>query len=374
VELADVLVTTGEFTRADGVIAAVTALAGGDAHLAAHASVARLRMQVAVATDLDADALQAEARRAIATFAAAADERGLAKAYGLLAQLGFLRCRIAEAETAAAEAIGHARLAGDEPTEGWARGMLAQAAFWGPVPVADGIRRCRALLEQAGGNRRAEVAALQSLAGLQAMAGEAEQAMATADRAVARAEDLGANRPAALARVFAAAAAMLAGDPAAAERHLRWAIRVVERQGDTGLRSNLTADLAHVVYELGHGEEALRQAMASHGLAAREDLFAQVRWRGAAAKALAGEGRLEEAARLAEEAVRLAAPTDMLTMRGDALLDQAAVALLAGRDGDAGAAAALELYLAKGNRPGAARARAVTAATRQATSTRAADA
>jgi class 3 adenylate cyclase len=376
VELADVLVTTGEFTRADAVIAAVTALAGGDAHLAAHASVARLRMQVAVATDLDADALQSEARRAIATFAATADKHGLAKAYGLLAQLGFLRCRIAEAETAAAEAIGHARLAGDEPTEGWARGMLAQAAFWGPVPVADGIRRCRALLEQAGGNRRAEVAALQSLAGLQAMAGEAEQAMATADRAVARAEDLGANRQAALARVFAAAAAMLAGDPAAAERHLRWGIRVVERQGDTGLRSNLTADLAHVLHELGHGEEALRQAMASHGLAAREDLFAQVRWRGAAAKALAGEGRLEEAARLAEEAVRIAAPTDMLTMRGDALLDQAAVALATGRDGDAaaGAAAALELYLAKGNRPGAARARATAAATRQPTSTRAADA
>jgi hypothetical protein len=66
----------------------------------------------------------------------------------------------------------------------------------------------------------------------------------------------------------------------------------------------------------------------------------------------------------------------MLTMRGDALLDQAAVALLAGRDGDAAASAdaALELYLAKGNRPGAARARAVAAATRQATSTRAADA
>jgi class 3 adenylate cyclase len=378
VELADVLVTTGEFTRADGAVAAVAALAAGDARLAAHASVARLRMQVAVATDLDADALQAEVRRAIATFAAATDERGLAKAYGLLAALGFLRCRIAEAETAAAEAIGHARLAGDEPTEGWARGMLAQAAFWGPVPVADGIRRCRALLAQAGGNRRAEVAALQSLAGLQAMAGEAATATATADRAVARAEDLGANRQAALAREFAAAAAMLAGDPAAAERHLRWGIRVVERQGDTGMRSNLTADLAHVLHELGRGEEALRQAMASQGLAARDDLFAQVRWRSAAAKSLAGEGRLEEAAPLAEEAVRIAGPTDMLTMRGDALLDQATVALAAGRDGDGAAAAhaALELYLAKGNRPGAARARAAAAAaaTRQATSSRAADA
>jgi hypothetical protein len=116
--------------------------------------------------------------------------------------------------------------------------------------------------------------------------------------------------------------------------------------------------------------------MASHRLAAREDLFAQVRWRSAAAKALAGDGRPEEAARLAEEAVRLAAPTDMLTMRGDALLDQAEVALLAGRDGDAvaDAGAALELYLAKGNRPGAARARAAAAATRQPTASRAADA
>ena len=139
-------------------------------------------------------ALQAEARRAIATFAAAADERGLAKAYGLLAALGFLVCRIGEGETAAAEAIGHARLAGDDPTQGWGRGLLAQAAFWGPVPATDGIRRCRALLAQAGGNRRAELAALEALAGLQAMAGEAEAALATADRAVALADDLGANR------------------------------------------------------------------------------------------------------------------------------------------------------------------------------------
>src|SRR6266540_108201 len=74
VELADVLVSTGEFARADGAVAALAALAAGDARLAAHASIVRLRIQVAVATDLDGDALQAEARRAIATFAAAADE------------------------------------------------------------------------------------------------------------------------------------------------------------------------------------------------------------------------------------------------------------------------------------------------------------
>jgi hypothetical protein len=47
-------------------------------------------------------------------------------------------------------------------------------------------------------------------------------------------------------------------------------------------------------------------------------------------------------------------------MRADALLDQAAVAAAAGRPGDAhrAARAALALYQAKGNRPGAAQAEA----------------
>jgi Double zinc ribbon len=85
-------------------------------------------------------------------------------------------------------------------------------------------------------------------------------------------------------------------------------------------------------------------------------------------------GRGEEAARLAGGAVTIAGPTDMLAMRGDALLDLAAVAAAAGRDGDAAeaASAALELYLAKGNLPGAARARVAVAAVRTRSASRAA--
>ena len=54
----------------------------------------------------------------------------------------------------------------------------------------------------------------------------------------------------------------------------------------------------------------------------------------------------------------------MLTMHGDALLDQAAVADAAARPGDArrAAQAALALYRAKGNRPGASRAEAAAQA------------
>jgi class 3 adenylate cyclase/tetratricopeptide (TPR) repeat protein len=366
VELADVLVTTGEFARAEGLIdqVAAAAAARGDERLAAHARVGRLRMAVGVASDLDAAALREETSRAITIFAEFEDQRGLARVWGLLAALGFLRCRIAEAEAAAGQAMTYARLARDDPAESWARGLLAQGAFWGPVPAVEGIRRCRELLAQAAGNRRSELTALQSMAGLQAMAGRAEAATATVGRALALAGDMGENRVAALAREFVAGALALAGDPAAAERQLRHGIRVLERQGESGMRSNLTADLAHVLHLLGRPAEALQAALASRAIAADDDLFAQVRWRGAAARSLAHQGRLEEAGRLAAEAVAIAAPTDMLTMRGDALLDQAAVAAAAARPDDArrAATAALELYRAKGNLVGAARAEAAVAA------------
>jgi class 3 adenylate cyclase len=100
VELADVLVATGEFPRAEAILGQVVAAAAerGDDRLAAQARVGRLRMQVSVASDLDTDAIQQEARQAITTFAISEDQRGLARAWGLLAALGFLRCRIAEAE------------------------------------------------------------------------------------------------------------------------------------------------------------------------------------------------------------------------------------------------------------------------------------
>jgi class 3 adenylate cyclase len=367
VELADVLVSTGDFARAEAILAQVAAAAAGlgDDRLAAHARVGRLRMEVGVASDLDTAALQGTTRRAIATFAEFEDQRGLAKAWGLLAALGFLRCRIAEAEAAAGQAMSHARLARDDPAESWARGLLAQSAYWGPVPAGEGIRRCQELLAQADGNRRSELTALQAMAGLQAMADQREAALATAARTLALAGDLGENRVAALAREFAAAAFALAGEPAAAEQQLRLGIRVLERQGESGMRSNLTADLAHVLHQLGRPDEALQAALASRAIAAHDDLFAQVRWRGAAARSLAGQGRLTEAGRLAAEAVEIATPTDMLSMRGDALLDQAAVAAAAARPGDArrAAEAALALYQAKGNRPGAARAQAAAYAT-----------
>ena len=77
------------------------------------------------------------------------------------------------------------------------------------------------------------------------------------------------------------------------------------------------------------------------------------------AKVLAHEGRADEAEALAREAVALLEPTDLLSHRGDAMLDLADVLATLGRGDDAAGAFAvgIDLYERKGNAAAAARAR-----------------
>jgi ATP/maltotriose-dependent transcriptional regulator MalT len=206
--------------------------------------------------------------------------------------------------------------------------MVAAAAFWGPRPVDAGVDRCRALLAEAAGNRYVEGSVLHVLGAL------------------------GRLRLAAIWSQFAATVETLAGRPEAATELLRRGDRTLERMGETGARSNLAADLAHALVAGGRHEEARRFADLSRSLAAREDLYAQVRGGAPTARVLAAAGDPGQAARLAGEAVELAEATDMLNLRADALLDLAAVAEAAGRAEEAAAAAArgLALYERKGNR------------------------
>jgi hypothetical protein len=69
------------------------------------------------------------------------------------------------------------------------------------------------------------------------------------------------------------------------------------------------------------------------------------------AKLMARQGEPEQAETLAREAVALAAETDFLVLRGDALMDLAEVLRTAGRETDSVpfVEQALELYEQKGN-------------------------
>jgi len=110
-------------------------------------------------------------------------------------------------------------------------------------------------------------------------------------------------------------------------------------------------------------DEAERFTILSEELASSDDYISQTAWRSARAHVFARRGRLEEAVDLAREAVLIAEPTSDLNRKADGLVDLAEVLHRAHRPQEAAAAAAeaLELYEAKGNLVGAARARTADA-------------
>ena len=69
------------------------------------------------------------------------------------------------------------------------------------------------------------------------------------------------------------------------------------------------------------------------------------------ARVAASQGRHDEAESLSSEAVGLATPTDLISLRGDAMLDRADVLWVGGRleEADRSARAGIALYKAKGN-------------------------
>ena len=292
------------------------------------------------------------------------DEQGQARAWRLLGLDSYLRCQIGRAEDEFLRAVEHARAAGDQRVEAGNRYALVQAAYWGPTPVAEGIRRCQEIRERAEGSYRVEMAALHTLAALLAMAGDVVKARELGEDAVQIAGKLGPSRFAAICSQFLGQVELLAGDPAAAERWLRWGAGILERMGERGLRAEMTANLARALAAQGRDDEALELAEVSGEMAVRDDLYSQVERRGPLALVLAGRGRLDEAERLAAEAVSLAADTDMLAMRAGALLDLARVLVLAGRAAEAGplATQALELAERKGHLVAAGQARELLAA------------
>jgi tetratricopeptide (TPR) repeat protein len=144
---------------------------------------------------------------------------------------------------------------------------------------------------------------------------------------------------------------LLADNPAAAERELRWGYETLRSAGEMAWLSTLVAILAEAVYGQGRYDEAEQLAMASRDSAGSEDAYSQVLWRGVQAKVLARRGSPEEAERLVRASVALAESTDSSELQAAALTNLAEVLGVAGRPGEADAivARAVTLFERKGN-------------------------
>jgi predicted ATPase/class 3 adenylate cyclase/DNA-binding winged helix-turn-helix (wHTH) protein len=308
---------------------------------------------------------QAVVAQVVPIFEREDDEHGLCNALRLRAWLHWIEAHADAAAGAWEQAATHAHRAGAEHERIEILCWVATSLFLGPTPVPDGIRRCEAIRSEASGNLAAVAHVLQSLAGFHAMEGRFDRARGLLATSKAALDELGLSlSSAALLGHDTAWIELLAGNPMAAERSLRTGYKTLEEMGDRSLLSTTAAYLAQALLAQRRDQEAERLAQLSDELAAADDLLTQILWRGVRARTLATRGRLEEAERLARQAIALAERTDFINHRGDALVDFAIVLRQAARIDDARAALAegLRLYEQKGNMVGAGRARAELAA------------
>jgi DNA-binding SARP family transcriptional activator len=352
-ELGEALRDAGELAQADATLveAIEAGRALGDERAEAHATIVHWRMRLQLEPELSFDEAESSIRAVIERLSETDADALLAKAWHCLAWIPWLRGEGAVAQQALDQAIAYARSAGDTRTEGQILNFLLGVALFGPTRVTVAIERCSAVLREAQEEGRVAASALRALAGLHAMEGRFEEAWACVEGDGAILRDLGLKVVVSSSTDVAAIVGLLAGDPVAAESHLRRGRAIIEEMGDRSALSGNAAILAEAVLSQGRDEEALELTAQSERAAAAEDLQVQVQWRGTRAKALARRGELDTAERLAREAVSLAERTDFLNLHGNALLDLATVLRHGRRLEDAAAAAyaAKALYERKGN-------------------------
>ncbi len=361
VELGATLVDDGRLGDAQAALDAAGGVAGAarDPALDARLAVERL------VTDFQVDTAAVVARTAAATgalaaaFTRAADDEGLCRLAHLEAMVNWVEGQVAAAETSWARSADIARRLGNAVRLADVLSWIPSAALYGPMPVAEAIPRCEQVSAELQGSRRAEAEVLGPLAALFAMQGAFE-----------RARSLIARRAAVIAEVgfamhsvgeWAAQVELLAGDPRAAEVHLRAGFERLDEIGERGFLATTAALLARALQDQGRDDEAFAFTEVCEQTASRDDLAAQIAWRGIRARILATRRQTAEAVALASEAVALAERTDLLSDHGDALLDLTQCLRAAGRSGDATetARAARALYHRKGNMVASDRAQAV---------------
>ena len=299
----------------------------------------------------------------------AAEELGdpltLAQAWNLLGQVeGTLLGSLAQAEEAWQQALSYAERANLRAERADSIGWLMMSANFGPLPVEEGIARCRRFHDEAADDPFIRANAQIEQAALEAMRGDfrrARELLATGRQALA---ELGFTLMVAMSAQEAHYVEILAGDPGAAARISRESYAQLEPTGERAYLSTAAALLAHALGELDELDEAEHFSRVSEEASSPEDVFSQVLWRSARAKSRARRGELAEAEALARKAVALAEQTDLLNTRGDTLTDLAEVLARAGRPAEAASALeqAAERFERKGNLVSLERVRALTQA------------
>jgi predicted ATPase/DNA-binding SARP family transcriptional activator len=305
-----------------------------------------------------------ECAAATAILDAEGDLAGLAEAWILAGVARYWLGDTAACHEALERAAAYARQSGNRYAQRQASLWLAISFALLPVPADVAISRVEQLLSAAEGEPRADSDILMWLAVLYGYAGRFADARRASARSQQMLTETGEKVQGALcAALVAGQIELIAGDPAAAEHHIRDGYQALRAMGERGYLSTVTGLLAEAVYAQGRLGEADRLTEETRAIAAPDDIEPQARWRATRAKLLARRDQFPAARELADEAAALIAPTSWTVMQAEMLEASAEVSRLAGAPAEAAASLrkALEIYQDRRAVPLAERTRAALA-------------
>lgn len=266
------------------------------------------------------------------------DQAGVARARLVralcLARLG----RVGACEEELDLALGAARAAGDRRRTVAVLGAAPLAALWGPSPVARAGGRCLdvlRLLRITTASPAVEATSIRCQAMLEALRGRFDSARTKLEASRATANELGLRQGLYETEWFAGFVEMWAGDPVAAEPHLRAARDGLGRLGIGADAGQAAAMLARALLAQGRTDAAAQLAQEALD-AAGENLQTAIASRAALAEVRAAQGNHSDARELAGEALEIAQETDLAL---DRILALFAARRVATAGGDATAAA-----------------------------------
>ena len=212
---------------------------------------------------------------------------------------------------------------------------LATCSTYGPTPVDEAAARCAHLLEVVGGDQKADALIRASLARLEAMRGNFEEARQLYRRSRATLEEFGWNLFAALTSIDSGSVELLAKDPVAAESELRRDFETLDAMGERNYIATTAAYLAFALLLQGKYDEADTFVTFSEETAAPDDLTPQFLWRQFRARLLSIDDKHDDAIALALRAVELTDQTEETESQGNSRLDLAHVYARAGKIAEA---------------------------------------
>jgi tetratricopeptide (TPR) repeat protein len=217
---------------------------------------------------------------------------------------------------------------------------LTFSSWQGKRPIEEEIVRAEHVLSSSDEASPLAAYTALGLAASLAMVGRFDEARSLGRRGASILRELGmALELAATAGMSISMVEMLASDLEAAEAAIRPAFDTLKEMGELGRLSSRAAVLGDVLYGQGRIEEALTIAEEAIAISAVDDMEPQIWSRSVRARALASLQRFDEAEREARMSVALSEATDWPWYQGTAWLALAEVLHLAARKKDAAEAA-----------------------------------